>query len=158
MTDVLVLGGVAPSVPALARGLEALAALGAEVDVLLLNLPAGGRVPQPHRSAGRLLPRRYTADVPPRRWSRAWLVEGVRFRLLLVRLRTTSASVRVAALAGRDAGARAAAERADVVVALDRWAVYAAWRLARRRDLPAFQGLPAAVDHLRLRPVRGRTS
>ncbi len=150
---VVVVGAVAPTRASLEAHLHALAAAGATVDLLLLNLPADADVlaglPVTRR---RLVLTRWSVAPPPDRWSLRGLADTVTYRLLRPANRRASPRTRLARALRRDPVARAAVQRADVLVALDRHAVLPV-RQACRRSRPAFYGLAAAV-----RLVTGRSA
>ncbi len=89
-----------------------------------------------------------------RRGTRQWATHAVRWRVarLVGRLYRPRPSVSRAAptwrAVSRDERVRAAAMRADAIIALDRYAVYSAWKLHKRFRVPAFNGMNAGARAL----------
>ncbi|WP_088318041.1 hypothetical protein [Kineosporia sp. R_H_3] len=145
---VVLVGVVAPTRTALEIPVAALVARGAEVRALLHTLPEArvleGLGLHGHRRL--VLTRSSRAEqtrLPVRR-----VLDAVSYRVLRLLDRRSSTGVRAFRAARRDPRSRAILRDADVLVALDRVAVYPVWRLARVRRTPAFYGVPAALRHL----------
>jgi len=94
------------------------------------------------------------AKVRHRRGTPQWALHAVRWRLarLVARLYRPRASVNRAAptwrAVSRDEHVRAAARKADAIIAVDRYAVYSAWKLHKRFRVPAFNGMNAGARAL----------
>jgi hypothetical protein len=87
-----------------------------------------------------------------RRGTPQWAVHAVRWRvarLVAARYRpSTNRATPTWRAVSADEGARALARRADAVIALDRYAVYSAWRLHKRLRVPAYNGMNAGARAL----------
>lgn len=146
---VVLVGVVAPTRTALEIPVAALAARGAEVLALLHTLPEArvltGLGLHGHR---RLVLTRSSRAAPATRSPLRRVLDAVSYRVLRLLDRRSSTAVRAFRAARRDPQSRAILREADVLVALDRVAVYPVWRLARVGRTPAFYGIPAALRHL----------
>lgn len=145
--QVLVLAVVRPPDLALRTALAEFAELGVTVDLAFLRPPGADLAEGSYRTAKVLRARRGVGDAePPKRYSRAWA--GVVFRNVVVShaLARFPLRTRVWLLARFDHDVREWAGECDVLVALDRYAVYAVWRLARLYPRPAaVHGFDAAL-------------
>ncbi|MBI4940164.1 MAG: hypothetical protein HY830_05405 [Actinobacteria bacterium] len=145
---VVLVGVVVPTRTALEIPVAALVARGAEVLALLHTLPEArvltGLGLHGHRRLVLTRSSRAAATRSPVRRA----VDAVSYRVLRLLDRRSSAAVRAFRAARRDPQTRAILRDADVLVALDRVAVYPVWRLARVGRTPAFYGIPAALRHL----------
>ena len=94
------------------------------------------------------------AKVRHRRGTPQWASHAVRWRLarLVGRLHRPRPTVNRAAPTWRavstDERVRTAAMKADAIIALDRYAVYSAWKLHKRFRVPAFNGMDAGARAL----------
>ena len=130
--------------------MTARAAAGDEVEVLFLSPPAewGLLASLPLNFYRRLLPTRWTTFEQPPRGSVTWWLDTLTYRWVRLTRFHQPARRKILRSVRRDPQARQAVETADVLVALDRVAVYPVWRLNRRRRRPAFYGGPAAVRYV----------
>ncbi|WP_088286812.1 hypothetical protein [Kineosporia sp. A_224] len=146
---VVLVGVVAPTRTALEIPVAALVARGAEVLALLHTLPEArvltGLGLHGHR---RLVLTRSSRPAAPTRSPVRRLLDAGTYRALRLLDLRSSAGVRAFRAARRDPQSRAVLRDADVLVALDRVAVYPVWRFARAGRRPAFYGIPAALRHL----------
>ncbi len=149
-TRVLMVSVIEPPRIAMETYLPRLIELGAEVELVTrrANEPTTADLPVTahHARAG------VTGD--PARFTPRW-IRGVWRHRVIRRLASKSKPLMATWLvASRDDHVREAARTADVLIALDRYAVYTVWRLARRnRDAIAVHGLTEAV--LRLEAAAG---
>lgn len=154
MTSVLIVGVTQAPQLAVRQALDEFAALGVDVDLALLRDAGSTLAGKPYRHAKVIKPRRgHSGPGAPRRFSPAWA--QVVLRNLLLRFVLPRLPIRPRAwLAARfDQDVQRWAGEAEVIVALDRYAVYPVWRLARRHPRArALYGLDAALRQLR--PVR----
>ncbi len=131
-----------PSRPTLDGGLRLLHAAGATTYLVLLRQPAPGGERAMDAAAGTRMLRGDPAAARPRRYSPAWVRS--------VALSKVPSRPRAWLLARSDASVRAWVGEADVLVALDRFAIFTVWRLARRNRRPAAVfGMDAAVREVR---------
>ncbi len=147
---VLLVGAVVPPRSGLAAPVRALAVAGADVRALFLN-PPNTEVLEglPMSTQRRLTLTRWTTLSPPPRYTIGWWVQSVSYRIQRVANVRASAGLRILRAARRDPQARVLVDEADVLVALDRLAVYPVWRMSKTGDRPAFYGPPAAVRYVR---------
>lgn len=144
---VLLVSAMAPPSVALASSVPQLVALGAHVELAALRrptLPAGLQLDTWRVRPG-VSPR--PGRLSPRRVQRAW-------RTRVIGRLATRCKPPLAAwlLCSHDPRVIASVREADILVALDRYAVYTVWRFARRdRRLGAVHGLTEAV--LRCQPA-----
>jgi hypothetical protein len=144
---VLVLAVTRPPDLALRTALADFKALDVEVDLAFLRQPETDLPEDSYRSMKVFKARRGVGDAePPQRYSKRWwrvLARNVVVTHALARVPMRS---RVWLMARFDHDVRDWARQADVLVALDRYAVYPVWRLARLYTRPAaVHGFDAAL-------------
>jgi len=149
MTQILLVCGMAPARPVLEDALPALAAAGVSVRVFVQSPGnrksfAGMPIAQP-----RVLTRRPPKGLPAWRWSPIRIAVGLEWRARRLLLRRAGPASRLWLQARSDPWFRAAVQESQVIVAMDRHAVYTAWRANRLKgERRAFYGLPATLRHL----------
>jgi hypothetical protein len=156
VTSVLLVGVAVPPLLALESAIPAFREHGAAIDVATIRpWPPALRDLGVRTSRTPVLLRYPPGGV--RRGSPRWALAAVRWRVLKIVQPRTGHALRTWRLVRQDPVVREMAQRADVMVALDRHAVYSVWRLARRTGVPAFFGVAPALEHVESLPVAPAT-
>jgi hypothetical protein len=149
MTQVLLVCGLAPARPVLEDALPALAAAGVSVRVFVQNPSHRQSFAGMPTAEPRVLKRRPRKGLPAWRWSPIRIVVGLEWRVNRFLVRRAGPAPRLWLQARSDPWFRAAVQESQVIVAMDRHAVYTAWRANRLKgERRAFYGLPATLRHL----------
>lgn len=153
MTQVLLVCAIAPARPALEEALPALAAAGVTVEVCVKNPNHRWRFAALPTEELHVLSRKPWEGRPDSRWSPIRIALGIEWRFHLLRMRQATPAVRLWLLASRDPWFKQAVKESQVIVAMDRLAVYTVWRANRLEgNRRAFYGLPATMRHLSVAP------
>ena len=145
---VLLIAATKPARIALESGTAKLAEAGALVEVATYRDQQADLRGLPLREVRIMRPRGWS-DPRPRRFSPRYF--AAKFRTVLIKLlsRRKNLSLKTWVAAKYDPWMRTHAAGADMIVALDRYAIYTVWRLRRRnRRAALLHGLDAAVSRI----------
>jgi hypothetical protein len=149
MTQVLLICALVPARPVLEEALPALAAAGVTVKVCVQNPNHRAQFDRLPTEELHVVSRQRRKHRPRPRWSPVRIAWALEWRAYLLWMRRAAPTLRLWLLASRDPWFTQAVQESQVIVAMDRLAVYTAWRANRRRgNRRAFYGLPATLRSL----------